>query len=92
MLPPSLLELLLQRREVAIHSVSRELVARDHRILLPGPLDLAVPHRLVEEGDRVPLAPVVVRLARRLDAVERRLEAVVAPRHEQVADVADDRV
>ncbi|KUI63811.1 Subtilisin-like protease 2 [Cytospora mali] len=76
--------------EVRVHSIRDELTPRDLRILLLRPLDERVLAGLVEEGDRIPLPVVITRLARRLDPVERRLEAVVRPAHEHVADVADD--
>ncbi|KUI54448.1 Subtilisin-like protease 2 [Cytospora mali] len=88
--PTLLLHLLLQGGEVRVHSIRDKLTPRDLRILLLRPLDERVLAGLVEEGDRIPLPVVVTRLARRLDPVERRLEAVVRPAHEHVSDVADD--
>lgn len=82
----------LEGAEIAIHGVAGELLAGDERVLLQGALDQGVAAGLVEEGDAVALAVVVVRLAGGLDAVEGRLEAVIGPRHQQVADVADDGV
>lgn len=71
---------------VPLHGRLRELAARHQRVLLQRALDLAVRVGLVEVGHAVPLAEVVLgRVRRRLDAVERRLEAVVAPGHEEVA-------
>lgn len=84
------IELVLQRLIICRHSIHRELLARDHGILLLRALDKGILARLIEKRDAVPLAPVVAVLLGRLDAVKRALEAVVGPAHEQVADIAND--
>jgi len=84
--------LCLEGLEVAHHGVPRELLAGDERVFLQGPLDQRVATGLVEEGDAVAFAVVVVGLRGRFDAVEGRFEAVVGPGHQEVADVADDGV
>lgn len=78
--------------EVAHHGILGKLLSRDERVLFQRALDQGVAARLVEKGNTVSFAVVVVRFARGFDAVEGRLEPVVGPGHEQVADVADDGV
>ena len=78
--------------EVAHHGIPREFLARDKWVLFQRTLDEGVATGLVEKGNAVSFAIVVVRFAGSFDAVERRFEAVVGPRHQEVADVADDGV
>ena len=87
-----LLQLLLQRRKVPIHRSPRKLLPCDHRILLQRALYFTIPTWLVEIRNAVSLAIVIIRLRRRLNAVERTLEAIIAPAHQQIANVADDGV
>lgn len=88
--PLHLLPLLLQRPEIPLHRPPVKLLPRHPLILALPTLDHRITTRLVEERNTVPLPPPIALLFRILDPMERALEPIIAPGHEQISDITDD--
>ena len=82
-------ELVLKCLEVSSHRVPRELLSCDQGVFFQWPLDSSILARLIEECNAIALTVVVAWFARGFDAVEGRLETVIRPCHEKIANVAD---
>lgn len=72
------------------HRFCGKLLSRDQWVLLSRPLYLRILTRLIEERNAIPLTPVIAVFLRSFDTMERALEPIVRPAHEQIANVADN--